>query len=259
MKRFATLVGLLAGLAGLATFALTYFTGGNDAPAVKPRLGNVDLIVHNGADGAEGPPRIEVVLHNAGTGRSIVTRATFRILHVVELTQCFTQGGLPLSDNYDVVLPHNPAAGQTVTVPVHEQLTGDEADRFTLSLAEESETQSGQSAEGGHLHVYVFQLEVSLKHDGSAKFDKLGKVLIAVPTLPDPEGTFLTKQIVSPAGRAQRLQDWGPTFFPMYAACWRENTLKLREILRLPGERAEQLTRATSEMVLPPPDLTAGR
>jgi hypothetical protein len=252
-------VTLLAGLAALATFALTYFTGGNDAPAVKPRLGNVDLIVHNGDEGESGPPRVEVVLHNAGTGRSIVTRATFHILHVVELTQCFTQGGFPLSGNYDVVLPRDPKAGQTVTVPVHEQLTGDEADRFTLSLAEESETQSGQSLEGGPLHVYVFQLEVSLKHDGSAKFDKLGKILVAVPTIPELEGFFLTKQILSPAGRAQRLKSWGPTFFPMFAACWRENTVKLREILRLPGERAERLTRATAEMVLPPSDLTTGR
>lgn len=258
--RVAAGFGILASIAAVVTLLLgvTSNSSGDNTlqpqtatyklPPREPKLRNIDVAVLNGPT---GKPRVEVILHNVGTGRSIVTRASFRILHVAELTECFTQGGMSLSNDYDVILPPNPTPGESITIPVHEQLAGDEADRFALSLAESSETAAGQQTYG-KAHLYVFQLALSIHHDGDPVPDRLGNVVISVPTIPQLEGYFLTKAMVSPAGRAQRLESWGPTFFSEYASCWRENALELEQILALPGERSQELTQETSEMVVLP-------
>jgi hypothetical protein len=241
MAAYATIVG--AALAA-ATVAISLGSGDSShaLSARAPHLQPVDLVVSD----RRGDTQLEVILHNVGTGRSIVKEARFRILHVARLTLCASQGDLPLSERYNVLLPSDATPGQVITAPIHEQLASDEADRFALSLAVSGEVniKTFKLPE----HIYIFQLDLSLLRDvDSARID-LGKVLIALPTIPLVDEYFETEEHDTAAFRAARTRLFGARYLAEHESCWRANALELKRVLALPGMRSPELTDATSHL-----------
>jgi hypothetical protein len=108
------------------------------------RLQPVSLVVQQTRD----KPIVEVILHNLGGARSIVTEVQTHVLAEGQLTQCASQGELNLSGSYSVLLPATAWADQVIATHIHEQLAGDEADRFSLSFATVGET----SVENSNCH-----------------------------------------------------------------------------------------------------------
>jgi hypothetical protein len=248
MAAYATIVGAVL---AAVTVALNFGPAGSSSHAMSgraPRLQSIDLVVHNNLDPAHS--RIEVILHNVGTGRSIVKGVVLHILHVTQLGICTTQGDLPLSETYDVLLPSHPSPGQNITVPLHEQLASDEADRFALSPAVSGDTT--EELPKVSRHIYIFQLNLSILHDTDTAPVNAGDVLIALPNVPTVDEYFLTKEHVTPSFRAKRMRQFGANYFTEFEPCWRANALKIKLALALPGERSEEFTDAVSQMVVLP-------
>lgn len=245
---WATIAGLpIAGLA--VALALVSPSGGSnddgDAPsaatttaAKAPALTKDDVVVIDRLGNADAP-RIEALVHNAGTARSVVTRAELRVERVESLEQCASQGDLPLSNAYDVRLPVE--AGDVASVALHQQLAPDEADRFALDLA--SEQPNGPD---GAPRIWLYQLNVALFHDGRPTPLDLGEVVVTVPDVPAATSFYWT------AETADYVRDWlPPGAYKANAECWLRNTERLHAVLALPGARAPDLARVAREMIVP--------
>ena len=82
----------------------------------------------------DSKPRIEVRLQNTGNRRSVLTSAILTVRKEVVVRPSSLGAGLLLSTTYDVRLPNRAAEGQTVEIPIDQQLAADEADRFAFNL-----------------------------------------------------------------------------------------------------------------------------
>ncbi len=133
--------------------------------------------------------------------------------------------------------------------PLHEQLAGDEADRFLLSFATVSDVSVREFKLPQHIYVYEFAL--SLQHDAQRAPVELGKAVIAVPTMPRVNEYFLTAEDATLAFRAHIIRSFGSHFYAEHRACYRHNAFALNRVLALPGARDPELTGATSHLVAP--------
>lgn len=139
---YATVIGTLL---AAATLVITLGVNAHRPAELRPaRLQPVSLVVQQTRD----KPIVEVILHNLGGARSIVTEVQTHVLAEGQLTQCASQGELNLSGSYSVLLPATAWADQVIATHIHEQLAGDEADRFSLSFATVGET----SVENSNCH-----------------------------------------------------------------------------------------------------------
>jgi hypothetical protein len=254
LSRWANWATVLTGaivLVGTLGAILPIDLGGGDEPAPPPsqaaNLQDVDLLVRN--DLQPTPPALELLLHNAGRGRSVVSGARIEVLRVDPLPLCFAQGELPLSGHYGAQLSTEAKPGEVVEVPLHQQLGTDEADRFEIVLGLTSEEESSSGELPG---LYLFELDVSLEHDGAQPPLRLGRALVSLPALP-PSGAYywardtassLKQYLIS--GDAPVQEIWGP---PM--PCWRANTEVLRQGLAGPAARSPQMDALSSEIVTP--------
>jgi len=162
--------------------------------------------------------RIEVRLQNNGNRRSVLTSAILTVRKQVVVTPCGLGAGLAVSATYDVVLPRRPADGQTVEVPIDQQLGPDEADRFVFSVGAEF-------AGGVDLGlVLIYQLDVAIRHDGSEKPTDVGRVVVALPG--SPPDFVLPRDISSPQ-----------------PGCEQDSLNEFREAAQLDGVRSPQLQR----------------
>jgi hypothetical protein len=243
---YATIVGALLAATTLA-IALTGSAHNSSHQAPRPAiLQPLSLVVEQAKD----KPSVQVIIHNLGSERSIVTEVRTHILAEERLILCGSQGELDLSGHYTVLLPATPSPGQVIATPLHEQLAGDEADRFSLAFAAVGQT----SVKEFELpqRVYVYQLGLSLIHDAQRAPVRLGKVVLAVPALPRVNEYFLTAEDTTPAFRKHMTSSFGSRFYGEYRACYRHNGLALERMLALPGARDPALTAATSHLVLSP-------
>lgn len=187
-----------------------------------PELHVVDIVVENTTDWTT-PTRLQVTLHNTGNERAIIKRALFRIHHFSQIPNCVSEGELPVSKTYDIILPVNPHADQLVEAPVSQQLGTDEADRFTFTLTVPQDINKPSS--------YIYQLEVALLHDEGQTPLKLGNVLVALPGLPSAAGGDFWPSVPGSLG----------SFGAQAVACLKSNSLKLHQMLALDGKRSQQL------------------
>ena len=156
----------------------------------------------------DSKPRIEVRLQNTGNRRSVLTSAILTVRKEVVVTPCGLGAGLLLSTTYDVRLPNRAAEGQTVEIPIDQQLGPDEADRFAFNLGLEDPAKDFGL-------TLVYQLDVAVRHDNSDKPVDLGRVVVALPGSPPPEYTlpaeFLSaeepceKDVLNKLGQVQQL------------------------------------------------------
>lgn len=206
----------------------------------------VDTVVKDNVGSYPSHSRLEVILHNTGGRLAVVNRAQVTILKVQALPLCFTQGDLPVSNTYGVLLSASAQPGDVVTIPLHQQLRADEADRFGISLGVESG--DGKSLQG----VYLFEIEVSLQSDEPEGSLNVGRVLVALPdALIAPvyylaEGSAeMLNQYYNADGEPAREAWAGPM------PCWRSNAAVLRRILAGPAIRSHELEEVEESMVNP--------
>lgn len=249
---WATIIALPIALAGAVIAVIAVDWGGSAAPAPAPassRLQGVDLAVRNGL-----PPQkagLEVLLHNAGTQRSVVSGAQIEILHVDPLPLCFTQGELPLSSRYGTQLSTGAKPGEVVEVPLHQQLGADGADRFAIALGLTDKEEGGNGELSG---MYLFELDVSLMHDTERRPLHLSEALVSLPELPLGSGMyvwtpdtarFLATSYLHAEGLSAE-EAWGQQM-----PCWRANTNTLRRALSSSAARSPQLEALGREIVTP--------
>lgn len=246
---WATIVAVPIAVLALVVTLLS--AGGNGSATPDPggassaSLQQVGLAVRNDVslDEMQG---LEVLLHNAGGQRSVVSGARIEILRVDPLPLCFSQGDLQLSGHYDAQLSTDAEPGDVVEVPLHQQLGSDEADRFEIALGLSGEEESSSS------DLYLFELDVSLEHDGAQPPVGLGRALVSLPMLPPPgayywardTGSSLKRYMIS--GNASVQETWGP---PM--SCWLANTETLRRVLAGSAARSPQMDAIGSDIVTP--------
>jgi hypothetical protein len=201
-----------------------------------PDLRGIDLVVDNTLN---GKPRIDVTLHNVGTGRSIVKRAQVRIRRFLAIDRCYTQGDLPIGQTYDFRLPTRPSGGEVIVAPISRQLPVDGADKFALSLGTDG-TRPGEMPADARVRLY--QLDVSVLHDDQGTRPlQLGTVLVSLPSIPISSQYYSTSTIEA---------SWNTVKdFPAdrVLPCWRANNKNLSAFLSLTGERSPQLAAVGSD------------
>jgi hypothetical protein len=124
-------------------------------------------------------PRVEIRVHNTGTRRAVLTSARFTVTDFVRIVPCGLGAGLVASARYDVVLPVKPRRGETVEVPINQQLGPDEADRFVFRLGvDDLEKILGL--------IDVYELHVTVAHDNEPEPVDVGRVVVVLPGAPEP-------------------------------------------------------------------------
>lgn len=247
---WATIIGVPIGLTALI-FAYLALQGSGDSGAKEvsplPQLERIDLIAHNGP--LPHHASLEVMVHNGGLGRSVVSRAKIEILHVSTLPYCFTQGDLPVTERYGAQLPIDAAPGTAVEVPVHEQLAADRADRFEIALGVVGDNPNVDDELPG---LYLFEVDVSLIHDGSRKPLPMGRALVSLPGLPFASVYFLTE------GEFEELDSvYNPHDSPVREAwrgtmsCWRTNAKALARAQGTSATYSPQLGEILSSALVP--------
>ena len=242
---WATILGVPIGVVAvlLAYLALVDDDSGSVQISRSPRLERVDLIVRNSS-----PPHraaLEPIVHNGGRGRAVISKARIEILAVHPLPLCFTQGGFPLSEVYGARLPATADPGDVVETPLHQEIGPDQPDRFRIELGVISDETVDFRG------LYLFEVRVSLVHDGERQALSLGEALVSLPGVPGTE-YFLT------AAEAKILDEaFNPKGIPVrryWAAqmgCWRSNTRITRRALASPIARSPQMDAVDSGIVTP--------
>lgn len=232
---------LIVVIAGAGITALV--TGGADEPQSTPEpkravLEALPPVVQNGpfegrsvqlasgetATGHDNAskPRVEVRLHNTGTRRAVLTSARFTVTDFVRVVPCGLGAGLVASARYDVVLPVKPRGGETVEVPINQQLGPDEADRFVFRLGvDDLEKVLGL--------IDVYQLRVTVAHDNESQPIDVGRVVVVLPGAPEP---------------------FAIEFFPVpgTTTCSRAPSKAARRALTLEGTRSPEVEQAFADI-----------
>lgn len=159
-----------------------------------PELQALEPVVHNGIKEFESVPisgspipgsrqtnrskaRIEIRLKNVGKERAYLTAAIFTVRRLIEVPPCGAGSGVIISSHYDVVLPRGAAEGESVEIPIDQQIDPDGVDRFVFSVGRNFAT-----ADLGR--TFVYELNIAVAHDGRADPTDVGQVLVALPGSP---------------------------------------------------------------------------
>ncbi|HEY8809116.1 MAG TPA: hypothetical protein VIM28_03745 [Solirubrobacterales bacterium] len=261
---WATIIGVPIGLAAVVLAALALSGGGGDPPTAPHRahVKPVDLVVHNGIY-ADHPPLLEILLHNTGAERAVVSRADIEIRRVGLLRQCFSQGDLPLSTTYAATLPANAAPGDVVQAPLHEQLGDDEADRFAIELGVRADPASSSYSMGGRQSLaglYLFEIAISMASDEGGHPLDVGRALVSLPSAPEPFGFYwdraslgrLRQYSLAEAKSREELGDSIPRWpSPYTKKCWLSNTRTLRSMLSSHAKRSPTLEAVGAGIITP--------
>jgi hypothetical protein len=190
----APIVVLLAGAGiGAAVSAL-------NAEAPTQTIRSLEPVVHNGPAESEevamqgshllatrqtdkSKARVEIRLENAGARRTYITSAIFTVEKVIEVPSCRNGASIAVSAHYDVLLPGSAGGGEKLEVPVNQQIAPDGVDRFVFRV--------GQRSGGSELDTVIYQLGISVSHDGASEPVEVGQVLLALPGSPTRQDLYL--------------------------------------------------------------------
>jgi hypothetical protein len=186
------LVGLLiAALTALGTSMLSH-----EAKPAAPRelpqsIG--PLVVHNQRVAVESTgnaaqqtrasiPAVEVTLHNIGTRRAIFTGARFTVRGYGVLEPCHPLNAVPIniSARYDVTLPLPPKVGQSVEIPISQQLGVDKADRVAFRFGSPEIYPASRAG-------FLYRLDVSLLYGRPRSALAVGTALVSLPATPSAD------------------------------------------------------------------------
>lgn len=198
-----------------------------------PEIEALEPVVHNGASDYESinipnsdfigsrqtdrsRARVEVRLRNTGERRTVITDAVVTIRKLIAVPPCGVGGGIEVSNTYEVVLSRHAADGDSVEFPINQQIAPDGVDRFVFTV--------GHDYEDAGL-IFVYQLDLAVRHDNEKEPSEVGRVLIALPGAPTTDRLYLD----SP---------------PAQRGCGQDVIDSLREAAQLEGVRSPQLERA---------------
>jgi hypothetical protein len=244
--------GLLLAIAAIVV-PLVVATGGSTSTSTggtKPGAGaakkpkpepeaklEVDSFTAGDGTVSDPRPRLEAILHNVGHRRAVVDGAAVSIEAVHPLERCAPQGDIPLSETYGLVLPHRADPADALTLPLHDQVAPDGADRLAIALS----TRLSKAEPGTD---FLYRLKVALRDDGPESSLPLGTAWVSLPSAPTPGVYYWTpasvpilKEFVVDGDSAAQV--WG---FAM--RCWRRNTAILRSTLSAGGVRSPLLAEA---------------
>jgi hypothetical protein len=168
------------------------------------------------------PPVIDVTVRNTGREVSVITGASLRVRELAWIGVCEGGAGLDPSVEYDVILPASADAGEVVEADVSQQVPANTADRFTLRLYTPEENRGDGTR--------LYQLDVELEHDATARPLEAGTVVVAVPF--DPDSNLLS--VASELPEEEQPAD--------LRACYDANKARFLDFLELEGERSPELT-----------------
>ena len=258
------MIGAPIGIAGVVVAILALGASGDHEAGARKSSAHVkpiELVVHNGIF-EDHPPTLELFLHNLGRRRAVLTRARIEVLRVGLVRQCVSQGDLPLSTTYAATIPADAKPGDAVEVSLHEQLGGDQADRFAIALGIRANPASSSYSTGKRMSLpgpFLFELAISLVGDAGRRPLAVGRALVSIPFAPiAPEFYW------SPASESQ-LKNFGlaeararaanPSIPPWPSQtskdCWRSNTRTLRRMLSSDATRSPTLDATASKIVTP--------
>lgn len=256
---------------GVVLAIISHIDGGEGAVSAAPSLAHVepvDLVVHNNRF-EDPPPRLEILLHNTGGQRTVLSRAKIEIRRVGSLRQCVSQGDLPLSTTYAATLPADAAPGDVVEAPLHQQLGADEADRFAIALGVRAAPGSSRYTSRGRESLpgpYLFELAVSLVSDEGGRPLDVGRALVSVPFAPDAPVFYwdraskgrLVQYDRAQEKTAEELGQQAPPWPPPYTSkCWFSNTRILRSMFSSHAKRSPTLEAVGTSIITPDMSLFA--
>lgn len=168
----------------------------------------------------------EVTLHNTGDQRSIITQVILTVRRFEDLPFCNSQGAVPLTGNYGVVIPINPAPGEVIRVPISQQAGPDQADRFEvrLQISRNAETED----------AFLYQFDIAFLHDTDAQALEAGKIVL----LSAGNALFWTK---SYAAEGSAAFSWLGSLASKVINCMKSNTTRVRESLSWQGQHSQLL------------------
>ena len=228
-RRSGKFWAILAGVCTLVLAPLAVYAGQkiiDRAAEVEPapHLEITDVAVRN--DG-RGSPRVDLKVTNSGDRVAFITRVAFSVRSVDDINapprrDCYQGAGFfPPTGRYDVSLPAEGGAGETLTADVSQEVKADSVDRFVFRAAVPEEGRRSQRA--GTIGVSrLFELQVLVFHDGDSEPSKAGTVLLAAPF---PRAEYF-----------DYYSEWGEV-----GACELENQELLNRFLERPGARDDAL------------------
>ncbi len=217
----------IALISALAVPAFALVSGDDDSPAPAPvatatDLELIDLRVANDRASAEpdgtpipAVPTVSVRLHNKGNQRSVLTDAELTIEQVARVEFCQAGGSLDVSGKYDVVVPASTKVGDTIEVPLSQQLGADEADVFDLTFTTDPEDDAYE--------YRMYEVSLALRHDNAKRPLDAGRFLISVPFAPQ-QGDLLDAENEASSERA----------------CYAKNEAAVAALLQSDAARSQQ-------------------
>jgi hypothetical protein len=243
----AAVVVLLSGSGSTATGSAS-----STVPKARaPHLVNVAVRVSDPKPGLHTlPPNVEVIVKNIGGSLAVLKGARVQIENAYGLTLCMSQGDLPLSAKYRVLLPTPSMPERQLEAPLHDTVTPDGADRFLLTFGvtdDEIRREMGKTESD----IYIYRLRLSLEHDTGAAADELGDVLLALPQ-PPIEGQNLNAAGGAAANnealRAYEASGMSAKAAREIQACWKRNDHIVARALRLKALKPASLARLQGQL-----------
>ena len=196
----------------------------NPASPPSPKI-ELDYAKYTPPRYAETPYKIDTELRNTGNQLAVITALRIQVQQALKLPICFTQGNLPISGNVTANIGADTKPGKVITVPVHQQVGPDGADRFAVNIrGPQSEDET----------VYMYRVRLTLLYDtGITPAVQVGELLMAFPFTPSNQ-YFWTRADVDNNG--SRMSYMGPEV-PKIRSCMISNSRKLQRFLALDGER----------------------
>lgn len=194
------------------------------SPSPSPQI-EVDYTSYTPPQYAATPYKIDTELRNTGNELAIITALRIQVQQTLKLPICFSQGDLPATGSFVINIKAGAKPGNVITVPVHQQIGPDEADRFIVEL-------NGPQAQNET--IYMYRVRLSLLYDtANTPAIPVGELLMAFPVSPDNE-YFWTRADVSNNG--SRMSYMGSEV-PQIKSCMIGNSRKLQSFLTLGGEK----------------------
>jgi hypothetical protein len=185
-------------------------------------------------------PTIELKLHNDSDQPVDLTAARFVVLGYARIDACVEAAALPLSGNYDILLPADPRPGVSVTSNLNEEVPPHGLDRFRFRL-----DAPFASYGGGGQDTVLYRLEVQLLHDGSPKPFTVGVVTLSFPGALNPGDYSLFWDETTARLHAAQVKLTGG---PGATGCDHANTGLLSKLLVEPGVRSPELERLARDV-----------
>lgn len=162
----------------------------------------------------------------------MINNAKLIIQKFAMLPLCATQGFLGPTHTYNSNMPTNPKPGQSVDVPLSQEIQSNGADRFDLLL-------HVPLVRGSEENIYLYQVHIYLTYNTNTKPLDVGNVLVDLP-FPPVAGEYYWNSYYSTHPQAILGAIYAPAI-PAYKKCVINNSYALHSILTLPSMRPAEL------------------